>query len=506
MGRNKLSLLVAVATLSACTLDTSLREDDMYRPLIVGKSDPVTSKARSYVKIVTPQDARMMQKVSINATDIALMDAITDEVPGLHVVATDSGVDMKKAVEVYANGVSVTEYLKQLEGITDYHFKLEGDTLYVSSLATLRWNLAALAGSRVGTSTVGTTSADSTTTSSNNVTVSSPESSDAWDAVIAGAKSILGVASSTNVSTSTTTDSASSEVPVTTDPTQTEVTTSYVEGIRDLGEIIASGTPSKMKILDSWVNGMQKRANQQVRIDVRAFDVTLNDARGRGIDWAAFTDQAASNPINIVGSFPSAIPGAGAWSIGGASNGDTWTVEGLLTFLGQYGEVSVLNQPSLTVTNGRTAIISSGDEFQYVASIEQAQDANGNITTTPVLEKMRLGLSLAVTARTLDDDRILIEVTPIISSLQGFDNITVGTFSFNSPSVALQELSTQVIANSGETVQLGGLITRKIAESKTRVPFADGEGGVANFIFSSVKNELERRELVLTITPTLLGA
>jgi type II secretory pathway component GspD/PulD (secretin) len=503
-------MLCLAGVVSGCALDTGLKEDDMYRPLIVGKSNAVDSRARSYVKIVKPQDVRLKQMVTINAPSIALMDAITNEVPGLHVVAMDDGVNMKRDVSVYAKDVTVTDYLKQLEGITDYQFKLDGETLYVSSMATLRWNVAALSGSRVGKSTVGSADGEAANTSSaNNVTVSNEDGIDPWDALIAGAKSILGVSGNVDGgATTTAVDSTSLEAGTSSGLlTGTSMSSlSYVEGVRSLGEIMATGTPSKMRILDSWMSSMRKRANQQVRIDVRAFDVTLNDAKGRGIDWSAFTDQAAANTAKLVGSFPSVIPGAGTWSISGAANENGWTVDGLLTFLGNYGEVSVLNQPSLTVTNGRTAIISSGDEFQYVASIEQAQDANGNIVTTPVLEKMRLGLSLAVTARTLDDDRILIEVTPIISSLQGFDSITVGAFSFNSPSVALQELSTQVIASSGETVQLGGLITRKIAESKTRIPFTDGDGGIANFIFSSVKNELERRELVLTITPTLLGA
>jgi type II secretory pathway component GspD/PulD (secretin) len=47
-----------------------------------------------------------------------------------------------------------------------------------------------------------------------------------------------------------------------------------------------------------------------------------------------------------------------------------------LNFLRKQGNVRVDNQPNITVTNGREAYITTGDEFSYIASIKSATDAH----------------------------------------------------------------------------------------------------------------------------------
>jgi hypothetical protein len=46
----------------------------------------------------------------------------------------------------------------------------------------------------------------------------------------------------------------------------------------------------------------------------------------------------------------------------------------------------------ITVTNGREAYISTGDEFSYIASIKSATDAQGQITTTSDIQRMSVGV------------------------------------------------------------------------------------------------------------------
>ena len=524
------TIMVLPVVMAGCTLSTDIRDDDVYRPLLTSKPAAEQASANSYVRLMTPEARTLNKKVTINAKVISVMDAITDALPDLNVVPLDLNVDMRKEVAVYANSMPVTDYLEMLSGLTDYHFEVRGATIYASSIRNGQWNLAALTSKREAVSSVGKSNLGSASISSaaegsqaggesseSSITIRNDD--DAWDQVLQGARAILGVTQDQSMTDPASVDStggmgsvgqasSSTSFPGLTDPfTQTglRAVQPYVTGVRRFGTLSASGSPSRMKVLDKWIQGLTHNAQKQVRLDIRAFDVSLTDQRGRGIDWTALYQGSDGTGALLSGVAPVAITGAGAWSIAGnGTSGDKWSFDALFNFLGNYGEVNIMNQPSLTVVNGSTAMIANGDMFSFISSVERTLEGDGVSTVTPVISQMRVGLSLSVTPRVLDDDRILIEVVPIISSVQGYQDFKIGDWEFQTPNIALQELSTHVIARSGETVQLGGLITRKLTEQMSRIPFADGDGGFANFLFSSVRNELERKELVLSITPMLL--
>ena len=134
--------------------------------------------------------------------------------------------------------------------------------------------------------------------------------------------------------------------------------------------------------------------------------------------------------------------------------------------------------------------------------------ASDNILTTPEFERILVGVTLAVTPRILSDDRVMIEVIPIISSLKGFTDFQFDGAAFSAPNIALQELATQVIARPGETVHLGGLITERFTEQMKGLPRDRNSWNpldkMLGLLFDSVANEVERRELVLTITPSIV--
>lgn len=510
--------LLAFAVLSGCAIDTKLKDEDIHRQLIVNKPLVNEASATSYVRLVRPEDLVRNQRVNINAKTVSVMDAITDALQSYNVIPGDANVDLRKEIAVYANDMSVDDYLKMVTGLTDYHFTMRGNTIYASSIRSEQWNLASLATRRTAITTVGKTNLGSAASSNggsetneNSITIHNDD--DAWEQLIEGARAILGVDeqdmavqqaapvdgsldSSGTLGFANIQDPFSANNPNWIKP--------YVAGIRQQGILRAAGSPYRMSVLDDWLQSMTVHAQKQVRLDIQAFDVTLSDSRGRGIDWSAIYSSGGNN-VTLGGSSPVAITGAGVWSIAANTvSGNRWNFEAMFDFLGRFGEVNVQNQPSLTVVNGYTAMIANGDMFSYIASIERTFEGDGVATVTPLIQEMRVGLSLSVTPRVLDGDRILIEVVPIISSVQGFDNFNVGDYEFSTPNIALQELSTSVIARHGETIQLGGLISRRIAEQVNKIPFMDETGNPFNYLFSSVRNELERRELVLAITPRLL--
>jgi len=473
----------------------------------------------SYVRVMTPEQRLPKKTVSINSKEIALMDAVKTVLPQLNVIAKDNGVNLRTLISVYANDQKVDSYLEQLEGLSGYNFELKGNDLYVSSFVTNKWIVPSLSRNANSTAKVGQQVAQGAGGGggggggagggASQTSVTMENSSDSWAEIKQAAENILGITDQQQQQQQTT-DSAGAQGDVqvqTQAVAELEDVKPWVSGVRRLGMIQAAGPPNRMEILDQWMTQMQKTSNRQVHLDVKVLDVTLDDEVQRGIDWSALYD-SEDVEIDIGRESTLANTAEGVWSIASTVGFGKFSFNNLFQFLREYGEVSVLNEPNTTVTNGHTAYLSSGDEFSYIASVEQSQDINGNPTVTPVLERVKVGVTLAVTPRLLDDGRVLMDVVPVISSVQDFREFSVSGFTFETPNIALQELSTQVIAESGETIQLGGLIQRQLTDAMTGIPF-EGKGSdnqVFEFFFENGSQELSRRELVIAITPQMVSS
>jgi type II secretory pathway component GspD/PulD (secretin) len=157
------------------------------------------------------------------------------------------------------------------------------------------------------------------------------------------------------------------------------------------------------------------------------------------------------------------------------------------------------------VRNGTYAYISTGEELTFIGEIETQEGNDNNDRTTAKLNSVRVGVTLAVTPRILGDGRIMLEIWPVISSISGYKKYTFEGLQYEVPNVALNELSTEVITESGKPIQLGGFIRRSVAKSLQDLPWKDSiTKSFVNPLFSSESNELSRRELVLTVTPTIV--
>jgi len=111
---------------------------------------------------------------------------------------------------------------------------------------------------------------------------------------------------------------------------------------------------------------------------------------------------------------------------------------------------------------------------------------------------------MRVTPKILPDNRIVVSIVPIISSIKSFTTFTSGSGvsvqAFQTPNIALQKLATKVIVENGKTIHLGGLIATKVVNAAKGLPNA----GILDVFFRGVQKSLERREIVILITPTIV--
>lgn len=69
---------------------------------------------------------------------------------------------------------------------------------------------------------------------------------------------------------------------------------------------------------------------------------------------------------------------------------------------------------------------------------------------------MSVGVDMRVTPKILPDNRIVVSIVPVVSSLKSYTTLSSGFGSslqeFKTPNITLQKLTTQVIVESGKWV------------------------------------------------------
>lgn len=510
----KMKTLTAAITLSlvaGCTV-TPFSDEEKHKPLQASPTSLEVESSATYLREVTPEENILRQKVSLTGT-LPLVDALRKQMSGVAIVPGDQNVDLARPVQVFAQDMYLGDYLDYLESITGYDLELKNGVLTIRSFLQKEWNLATFASKRavklkVGTSLKQGASGDSgsenasSSSSSDDNSISGTFGDDEWTIIVTSAQQMLGTAQ---------TGSATG---------QQDVQQPFVQAVRSVGTLNVGGPAARVKALDAFLSNLKTQGMRQININVQAYDVALKDQRGFGIDWTKLA--------NVDGSINGNNFDVGISSVANRvfSNSDqmfsatvdyaSGSVEAnaLLTFLSLYGDVELLNQPNVTVRNGSYAYISTGEEFSFVGQITResqlSSPSGGTVVTdqevTAVeIESIRVGVTLAVTPRILDDGRIMLDIWPVISSQSGSDEFKVAGDTFTNPRIALSELSTEVITQSGRPIQLGGFIRKAIAKKLQELPWKDRiTNTLVSPIFRSENNELDRRELVLTVTPTIV--
>lgn len=551
MKLTKLALAIAItAGLAGCASSFEWKNDVRQGELMAGRQAAMqAARGNTFVREIKSEDTAKKQLIYLTAKSKSLREILQETLPG-YVVIPRGKVNLNAPIDIAANGMTVGQLIEYIEGTNDLHMEIEGNRIYISNFETREWNLAAFAatrsvttlvssaqtsGAKAGDSDDGSSGSGAAGNQSTRTSVGFTLTEDEWVKIIDGARKILdvptegrtgvaqqaGALSPPMVGASAPRRGADGGLNFDTMPPMPAMPAliginigdqqqPYIEGIRSVGILTAGGSPSKMRVLDRYLKRAIVESTKVINVSVEAYDVVLNDDKQKGVNWGALIKGAINgNPFDMVlgNTFADATPtvDSGFWNVGGTYSGDRGNANFLLKFLEKFGRVELKDQPNLTVRNGVPAQIYAGQELTYIVDVEQSSDQNGNVTVTPRLGRLKIGVTLSVTVRVLDDDQLLVDITPVLSNLNAPDTISLGDFSFQTPRVALKEFSTQLITTSGRSVHLGGLISERMSKAMEQLPWQNViTKYVLNPVTQNINNTLERRELVLVVTPTLI--
>jgi type IV pilus assembly protein PilQ len=150
----------------------------------------------------------------------------------------------------------------------------------------------------------------------------------------------------------------------------------------------------------------------------------------------------------------------------------------------------VIASPRITVANQQESYIEQGTEIPFV------QATSSGATS---VEFKKAVLSLRATPQITPDNRIILDLV-VTQDTQGQ---TVSTSTGPAVAIDTQEISTQVLVENGETIVLGGIFQQTTNNNKSQVPLL-GDLPVVGRLFKNSQEEIEKRELLIFVTPKIL--
>ena len=224
---------------------------------------------------------------------------------------------------------------------------------------------------------------------------------------------------------------------------------------------------------------------RQVLLEMSIVEVTLTDEFKQGVE---FNLKDGYFGFSTDGSFSLADIAGASLSWAGAVNKIN------VRAMQNNSLVNVLSNPTLLVRDGTTATIVVGDEIPVVISNDTNDQTNVFRTS---IERRQTGLTLTVTPTINTEGVVTMEIEQKISNA-----VNAGA-SKDAQIILNREIKTEVVANSGQTIILGGLISESTTTGDSKVPFL-GDIPILGNLFKSKSKSKKKTELVILVTPKII--
>lgn len=167
----------------------------------------------------------------------------------------------------------------------------------------------------------------------------------------------------------------------------------------------------------------------------------------------------------------------------------------ILNLRREVGDFNILANPRIRAKNREKASILIGDKVPVITS---TSSSSGFVAES--VNYLDVGLKLNVEPLVSPDDDVTIKMALEVSTLAKEIRTTAGSVAYQ---IGTRNATTTLRLRDGETQLLAGLISNEDRSTSNRVPGL-GDLPIAGRLFSSQKDDVQRTELVLAITPRIL--
>jgi type II secretory pathway component GspD/PulD (secretin) len=169
----------------------------------------------------------------------------------------------------------------------------------------------------------------------------------------------------------------------------------------------------------------------------------------------------------------------------------------LVRALTAQSRIDILSRPQVTILDNQTGYVQVGQDYPYLS----ASTLTGVGTAQQSVLYRSIGVTMRVTPRVNPDGKVLMRVEPNISSVAA-NAVNLGG-GLAQPAFNVETVETTVLAADGETIVLGGLISRQDNRSENGIPFFKDIPYVGS-LFRYRAQQVAKREVLIIMTPHIL--
>jgi general secretion pathway protein D len=241
----------------------------------------------------------------------------------------------------------------------------------------------------------------------------------------------------------------------------------------------------------------------QFEIEVKFVETDLDDDLNVGFGWPTRIGASVVTDITNTDETETQTPSSARYPI---PDGKIWQfgtlnvdqLSGFVEFLQQNGSARILSDPRVTVLENEKATmqvtttipVQTLNRFTEGAVIQDIVD----------FQDLDVGITLSVTPRLNADNRITLDVEPVVEEITGF----TGPPDNQRPITAKRRVKTRVRVTNGETLVIGGLVKETKFATRNRVFFL-GSIPILGALFTHKTEETQKTDLLMFITPRIVS-
>lgn len=258
-----------------------------------------------------------------------------------------------------------------------------------------------------------------------------------------------------------------------------------------LNLIVLRETPETIALAEKLV-ALHDLEEPEVMLEVEVLEVKRTRLLDLGIK---VTDQLVVSPLNITTSAGSSLVKLSELRNLDSSKLGVTLPSATLTFRKEDGDANLLANPRIRVRDREKAKILIGDKVPVVTT---TATSTGFVSES--VQYLDVGLKLEVEPRIYLRDEIDIRVGLEVSSLVSSVKTASGSIAYQ---IGNRSANSVLRLRDGETQVLAGLISDEDRSAANRIPLL-GDLPLLGRLFSSQKDDRQKTEIVLSITPRLI--
>ncbi|HAV5028429.1 TPA: type II secretion system protein GspD [Acinetobacter baumannii] len=280
--------------------------------------------------------------------------------------------------------------------------------------------------------------------------------------------------------------------------------------------LVVKADPQLMREIESAIQQLDVR-RQQVLIEAAIIEVSGKDADQLGVQWALGDINSGIGLINFTNAGSSLASLAAGYLTGGAAGLGSAIGAGSSIALGKYKEgadgsrqlygalIQALKENTASNLLSTPSIVTMDNEEAYIVVGQNVPFVTGSVTTNSTginpyttVERKDVGVTLKVIPHIGENGTVRLEIEQEVSNIQASKGQAADLITNK------RAIKTAVLAEHGQTVVLGGLVSDDVEFNRQGIPGLSSIPYLGRLFRSDTRSNTKRNLLVF-IHPTIVG-